>query len=230
MGYTHYWERTANFEQQPFQRVVADCKKLLPLLEQVGIPLAGCDGKGVPEFTAEQIAFNGVAGCGHEQRNLGITWPSRGAHGVAGAVQRGPPVTVAETLRAALTGKSEALALRDSDVSDQWLAGCTVCTRTCDGDCSHESFVLPRIYLVEGWQKLRNGCCFNFCKTAYKPYDLAVNLALIVAKHHLGQALLVDSDGSSEQWEEAMLICQHVLGFGKDFRLAEWQKTRRGGV
>ena len=137
MGYTHYWERTSNFEQQPFHRIVADCKKLLPLLEHVGIPLAGCDGKGVPEFTDEQIAFNGVAGCGHEQRNLGITWPSRGAHGVAGAVQRGPPVTVAETLRAALTGKSEALALRDSDVSDQWLAGCTVCTRTCDGDCSH---------------------------------------------------------------------------------------------
>ena len=32
MGYKHYWERTSSFEKQPFQRVVADCKKLLLLL------------------------------------------------------------------------------------------------------------------------------------------------------------------------------------------------------
>ena len=63
----------------------------------------------------------------------------------------------------------------------------------------------------------------------YKPYDLAVNLVLIIAKHHLGDALVVESDGSIEQWAEAILICRCVLGFGSDFRLANHNGTRQGG-
>jgi len=62
---------------------------------------------------------------------------------------------------------------------------------------------------------------FNFCKTARKPYDLAVTSLLIVASQHLGELISVSSDGYLSEWKEAMELCQSTLGYGQDFAFRE---------
>ena len=58
-------------------------------------------------------------------------------------------------------------------------------------------------------------------KTARKPYDIAVQAALIIAKHHLGDAIQVDSDGDIHDWQPAIDICSGELDYGDDFKLWE---------
>jgi hypothetical protein len=57
------------------------------------------------------------------------------------------------------------------------------------------------------------------CKTERAAYDICVQTALIVFKHHLGHAIAVKSDGKDDDWEEARNICQESLGYGTDFKL-----------
>ncbi len=63
------------------------------------------------------------------------------------------------------------------------------------------------------------GKYFQFTKTAYKPYDLAVTVALVIAKHYFKDEIMISSDGNIENWEEAMQLCQHFLGYGAKFAL-----------
>ena len=65
------------------------------------------------------------------------------------------------------------------------------------------------------------GKYFEFTKTAYKPYDLAVTVALVIAKHHLKEEIVIRSDGAMENWHEAMQLCHHFLGYGRGFCLDE---------
>lgn len=60
---------------------------------------------------------------------------------------------------------------------------------------------------------------FSFCKTNRNPYDLVITALLIVAKHHLGDALFLGSDGDEKEWEPAKKLCQVVLGYGGDFSI-----------
>lgn len=53
------------------------------------------------------------------------------------------------------------------------------------GNDGHETFIL---------RKCRTA--FNFCKTARKPYDLAVGLVLLIAKKHAPNSIRVSSDGN----------------------------------
>ena len=92
-------------------------------------------------------------------------------------------------------------------VTESWYAGSMVESRICDGNCSHESFNLST----------NADDCKSFCKTAYKPYDLAVQVALIIANHHA--KVSVSSDGDQTAWHEAAMLCQHFLEYGGDFRL-----------
>jgi hypothetical protein len=63
---------------------------------------------------------------------------------------------------------------------------------------------------------------FDFCKTARKPYDIAVVCALIIAKHHFKDDIKVSSDGDIDgEWIEGKEMCQDRLGYGKDFKLDE---------
>lgn len=64
---------------------------------------------------------------------------------------------------------------------------------------------------------VRNG--FDFCKTQYRPYDLAVMICLVIAKEYLKERIEIRSDGKSEDWQPAMDTCQEVLGYGDNFRL-----------
>ena len=115
MGYTHYYQRyEREVAPEVWRRISDDCKRVCEVAE---IPLASWDGTGEPEFTGEHVRFNGRSDCGHAERNLGITWPSPDAKGVA--------------LNAAPSGN--------------WFGGAQLSARTCGGDCSHESFCLYRV-------------------------------------------------------------------------------------
>ena len=59
----------------------------------------------------------------------------------------------------------------------------------------------------------------EFCKTARLPYDLAVQVALIVFQHRQGDCFHVASDGGTSDWDHARQICQEHLVYGGDFQL-----------
>ncbi len=192
MGYSHYWYTEPSFPPAEFRKVASDFKRLVKPLEHLGVKLANGVGGKFPQFTANEIRFNGPAACGHKEQSLRLTWPSENASGVM---------------------------VGGDGPSSQWFAGDEIDTRMCDGDCSHETFLLQR--KSSGHVTERDGRQFHFncCKTAYKPYDLAVNACLIVAKHHLGDGMLVSSDGEAKDWKDGMWLCDHFLGYGSDFTL-----------
>lgn len=238
IGYTHYTYRAKKFDSVKFKKVVSDFKVAVEAIKVCGVELAGGNGIGKAVITDKEICFNGKENCGHTKRNLGIMWPSKTAKGVALAVEHKQTVETA-TMVTMLCGTPEQLSLNDSDVSGQWFAGANLNSRTCGGDCSHETFRLECVYKpFADWDKphgkysniinqdgTRNlnapntvGKYFSFCKTAYKPYDLAVIICLIIAKHYLGDAIIVHSDGEIENWSDGMEICQRLFGYGNDFK------------
>ena len=78
----------------------------------------------------------------------------------------------------------------------------------------YETFAVDRLVEPEGEPMV-----FEFCKTEHRPYDICVQAALIVLKHHLGAAITVSSDGDDTDWEAARNACQKWLGYGGEFRL-----------
>ena len=85
-----------------------------------------------------------------------------------------------------------------------------------DGHC--EEFTLERQLLAKRvYSKKANGKFNQAVKTRRKPYDLAVMACLVVAKRHLGSGIIVNSDGSLEDWRKAIELCEEVLGYGADF-------------
>lgn len=195
MGYTHYWRREKGFSIGLMKQIVDDFKKTLP--EILGlVDLAGGDGEGKPTIANNLVSFNGRAKCGHPEDYLGITWPSENAGGIANPY-------------------------KEDVVSGNWFAGATLNKRTCGGDCSHETFYFPRIMEIEKWQNPEKGLYFEFCKTAFKPYDLAVIVLLIIAKHYLKEKMIVSSDGNDNHWADGKALCQKVLGYGIDLKFME---------
>lgn len=232
-GYTQYWYRSQEFDRAAFAKVVEDFQKVRTAVGAL-VPLAGVDGTGDPDLTPEMICFNGVRACGHEDRNLGIAWPADQAAGVGLTTRPGTPVGDASAQhtvlarafgadKVATTAKVDARnATGDSDVAGTWFAGCKLQTRTCDGDCSHESFHFPRVLTdIPAWKRLEGGKYFACTKTAYKPYDLLVTAALLIADHHLKDAIRVSSDGDAAQWADTRALCQEILGYGQDFAFKE---------
>jgi hypothetical protein len=63
------------------------------------------------------------------------------------------------------------------------------------------------------------GKWFEFCKTAQKPYDIAVTAFLVIAKHYLGDAIIVRSDGEMSDWTLGIGIVVQTLKYGDDFIL-----------
>lgn len=209
MGYTHYWYTDPVLDKENFSKVVADFEKMIPVMEHLGVKLAGGLGEGKPEFDSTHIWFNGLRKCGHQDRDLGIVWPAKQSQGVADLAHQH------------LNGNGT-----KANVSGKWFAGLQLDSRTCDGDCSHETFNLQqKTELSEFKQSLdsfkTSGKVFDCCKTAYKPYDLAVNICLIIAKHNLKDQIIIHSDGEIDQWKDAIEITKHFLGYGSDFNLDE---------
>jgi len=207
MGYTHYYRCKPKYNEDDFLKVVTDFKKIIPALNHLGIKLADGSGENQAILRPDEIRFNGLRNCGHTQRELGITWPSKNAKGVS---------------------KNQVGLQMAEIVKGHWFAGASLESRVCGGDCSHETFMLeqemkniPDYKIKELDDPKNKGLVFEFTKTAYKPYDLAVNVALIIAKHYLKEGIMVSSDGEMNNWEEGMNLCQHFLGYGLDFKLEE---------
>ena len=51
---------------------------------------------------------------------------------------------------------------------------------------------------------------FNFCKTARKPYDVAVCITLICFKHFFGDLFEYSSDGNIEDGEEGWKLAREI--------------------
>lgn len=77
------------------------------------------------------------------------------------------------------------------------------------GENSHETFHFPRVEDEDD--------AFSFCKTARKPYDIAVCSALIIAVKRFSN-VKVSSDGDINDWKDAMNLCQTHLGYGEQFK------------
>jgi hypothetical protein len=57
-----------------------------------------------------------------------------------------------------------------------------------------------------------NGLCWQFCKTANRPYDIAVTALYTIIKHHVPECI-VESDGKEKDWMDAITICHDLLGY-----------------
>lgn len=193
MGYTHYWYREKNILKRTMQAIVTDFGRIVLALNDAGVKLAGPLGKDAPEVLLDCVAFNGQENCGHPKNSeITIPWPTDSAKGI-GHNLLAPDGT--------------------------WFAGTLLATRACNGDCSYESFVFERLFRPDFPQQNERGLNFVFCKTAFRPYDLAVTAFLIVAKHHLKGRLDVSSDGEDQHWEDARQLCQAFLGYGSEYHL-----------
>lgn len=188
MGYTHYWRRKLEIEPAVFLAIKSDFEKLLPVLAEKGIKLGDAFGRNVPVITDDEIRFNGLENCGHPANsNICIPWPAPGARGIG--------------------SNTDAIA-------GGWLAGSTLQHRACDGDCSYESFVFDRVEKAPDWRELdEDGLNFNFTKTAFRPYDVAVTAFLLIALHHLGDKIRVSTDGDFDGWADAIQLCYAHLGY-----------------
>ncbi len=52
----------------------------------------------------------------------------------------------------------------------------------------------------------------NSCKTNNLPFDVAVNVVLLIAKKHLRHDIHITTDGETKHWRKALLLCQYALG------------------
>jgi len=199
MGYTHYYSRIADLDRELFKEVVKDFRKVNPVFEHVGFKLGNAFGEDVPTLAFHEISFNGLSACGHKKQDVGLVWPTENASGVQ-MMKKGQQAE-------SLDGK--------------WFAGNMATERVCSGDCSYESFSLEQYVTRDSLPDYRKDdpYIFNCTKTNYRPYDLAVQVCLIIASHHLGQQIRVTSDGESVHWDDARQFCQNFLGYGADFAL-----------
>lgn len=83
-----------------------------------------------------------------------------------------------------------------------------------DGDWGHESFWVPQDASGEKYSSIdkETGLMFGFCKTARKPYDTMVCLALISMKRWFMKDVLISSDGDRSDWQPAMDLYQKLTG------------------
>jgi hypothetical protein len=204
MGYTHYLYIKGNeLDAEAFSRAVNDFKFLIPKMRHLGIKLADANGKGSPYLTNDTIRFNGLENCGHEKHSYGLVWPMQNARGVAISSRQ-----------------------KNEVISGTWFAGLTVNARVCNGDCSHEPFEVNRVFpqSQEAFEmatimNLDSDIHFTFCKTNYKPYDFAVCVACIILKHYFPNNIKVHSDGTMEQWIDAVDFVKYFLKYDENFEL-----------
>jgi hypothetical protein len=74
MGYSHKYFVKPEYDQELFNKIIIDFKKMIIPLEHLGIKLANGAGKNDPVIDDDIICFNGVSNCGHQERELGSTW------------------------------------------------------------------------------------------------------------------------------------------------------------
>jgi hypothetical protein len=196
MGYCHYWEIEAEIEKESFSSVVADFQKIVLALDDLGVRLAGPLGEGVPEIDVDHIAFNGVWNCGHaKSEEIVIPFPVPDAAGIGSST---------DAVEGSYCGM-----------------GALLKHRTCDGNCSYETFTVMRRSDQTAPDRYSDSC-----KTGFRPYDLAVQCVLLIAKHHLKDRIRVWSGGTDFHWNDARRMCYLHL----DYPLAQYRIDRDAGL
>lgn len=78
-------------------------------------------------------------------------------------------------------------------------------------DLSHETFIIYKNRTpLESWQTPdRRGC--DFCKTARKPYDVAVTAVLCYLESVFPKNLSASSDGNGKDWQEGLALARKAL-------------------
>lgn len=199
MGYCHYWEIEQEIDQESFSCIIADVQRIVLALDDMGVRLAGPLGRGLPEIDADHIAFNGLWECGHvKNEEIVIPFPAADAAGIGGSI--------------------------DAVEGSYFGMGTLLSHRACDGNCSYETFSFERTCIDRN--KVRDGRYFDSCKTAFRPYDLAVQCVLLIAKHHLKDRIHVWSGGSDYHWNDARLLCYTHL----NYPLTQYRVDREEGL
>jgi hypothetical protein len=67
MGYSHSWHAVFEGNLEAFAAIRGDFEKLILPLADLGYPIAGPDGTGIPDITDTHIHFSGVRHCGHTE-------------------------------------------------------------------------------------------------------------------------------------------------------------------
>ena len=78
-------------------------------------------------------------------------------------------------------------------------------------DLAHESFYWAGIPTQSEWRKDEPDF-FEFCKTAYKPYDAVVTAILIRAKTIYGSCVRISSDGEWQEWQAGRDMYETIFG------------------
>ncbi len=186
VGYCHYWEIEQEVDHEPFSRIVADVQQIVLTLDDMGVRLAGPLGEGLPEIEMDHIAFNGLWHCGHaKNEEIVIPFPATDASGIGSSIN-------------AVEGSYFGM-------------GTLLKHRACDGNCSYETFRLAR--KCNEIDKICDGRYSDSCKTAFRPYDLAVQCVLLIAKHHLKERIKIWSGGTDFHWNDARLLCYVNLSY-----------------
>jgi hypothetical protein len=92
-----------------------------------------------------------------------------------------------------------------------------------NGDASqgldHETFTWQAMPEQPEWWAREHGRdsskkhrIFDFCKTAYKPYDAVVTAILLRAKVIYGKCVEVSSDGNWDDWKQGRDLYEKVFG------------------
>jgi hypothetical protein len=188
VGYTHYWTRRPVLDTSTFSLWSRDCKAIVEASARVGVRLSGPLGHGDPMVSDREVRFNGPDHCGHRTESFGVAWPADNAAGVA---RHGSDSAIGE-----------------------WYAGAELESRACGGRCSHETFAIDRLYESMGeWDNANeHGQYGEFCKTAYRPYDIAVTACLLMLARRFGDSVTVSSDGGETHWREGQQLVLIACG------------------
>lgn len=208
MGYTHYWYRKKEISTSKMEEIVKDVRIVVDYCQNdLGIILANgyAEAGSKPELSIEEgINFNGS-----DEQPIGVwttseqifhPWPSP----TAGLTEETSDPLAKKTNGSWFAG----------DLVEQRVA--PIDNKTGFGSGSYETFSLERI-LPERGKNDENELIFDCCKTAFRPYDLVVTACLIIAKKHLGNKIIIKSDGEDKDWIDAKILCNNLLGYGMDF-------------
>jgi len=78
-------------------------------------------------------------------------------------------------------------------------------------DLGHETFYISKDLTYEDWQD-KTKPAFAFCKTARKPYDLAVCLSLLKIKEIAPDAIQISSDGDwDSEWKQPRSVYKELF-------------------
>ena len=192
MGYTHYYYVSSYYEQEAWDALLKDVKKLLelpiptPLLSALPLPPAYkntdytfgdlinreevIDGnQGHYKINKTQISFNGIGEMAHEQFQL---------------YQRMPPEVFE----------------RKEEFAKRFAVPSGISATTADRVRETGISGMHHPY-------------FDCTKTAVKPYDIVVCCCLILAKKHLGDGIAVSSDGGESDWADAINLIEKNFGY-----------------